>query len=366
MTDTLHYNIAITSIPNIGDINAKKLIAYCGNAEHVFKENTQSLEKIPGIGRIYAQSIIKNKSAALKLADKELKFIEDNNIRPLFFLDKNYPQRLVHCEDGPVLIYSKGNIDFNTEKVVSIVGTRKATAYGKDFCDKIIEELIPHNPLIVSGLAYGIDICAHKAAVQNKLSTIAVLAHGLDRLYPQQHNSVAKKMLENGGLISNYKSGTNPDRENFPKRNRIVAGLSDLTIVIESSKKGGSLITAELANSYNRDVFALPGRLSDSQSEGCNWLIKTNKAALIQSVKDIEYLMGWQKEKLAKNQLQLFTELTGNQKIIADFLFKNSKAGIDDIALNAKISMSETASLLLDLEFNGVVKSFPGKIYRLI
>ena len=268
MKGQLLYHIAITSIPNIGDITAKKLIAYCGSSEQVFCEKKSVLEKIPGIGGINASKIISHKTEALAIAEEELVFIKKNNIKPLFYLNDNYPKRLLHCEDGPVLLYSKGDVEYNNPKVVSIVGTRKATDYGKEFCDKIVEELASHNPLIVSGLAYGIDVCSHKAALKNNIPTVGVLAHGLDRLYPSQHSSIANKMLENGGLLSDYKSRTNPDRENFPKRNRIVAGLSDLTIVIESSKKGGSLITAYLANDYNRDVFALPGRLNDSQSEG--------------------------------------------------------------------------------------------------
>ena len=367
MNEQLLYHIAITSIPNIGDVTAKKLIAYCGSSEQVFKEKKSALEKIPGIGGVNAQKIITHKTEALATAAEELLFIKKNNIVPLFYLNDNYPKRLLHCEDGPILIYTKGNVDYNNPKVISIVGTRKATDYGKDFCEKIVQELVPHQPLIVSGLAYGIDVCSHKAALKNKLPTVGVLAHGLDRLYPQQHNSVAKQMIENGGLLTDYKSGTNPDRENFPKRNRIVAGLSDLTIVIESSKKGGSLITAYIANDYNRDVFALPGRLNDSQSEGCNNLIKSHKAALIQSAKDIEYIMGWEAtKKVKKNQTQLFVELTPEQKTIAAIISKQEKIGIDDLSLQAKIPMSKTAAMLLDMEFSGVVKTLPGKMYKLV
>jgi DNA processing protein len=366
MNEQLRYHIAITELQGIGDITAKKLIAYCGSAEQVFNEKKSVLEKIPSIGSVYANSINQTKTEALAIADEEIKFIEKNNIKPLFYLEENYPKRLIHCEDGPVLIYTKGSIDFNNTKVVSIVGTRKATDYGKDFCNKIVEELAPHNPLIISGLAYGIDLYSHKAAINNKLQTAAVLAHGLDRIYPAVHSSVAQQMLENGGLISDYRSGTNPDRENFPKRNRIVAGLSDLTIVIESSKKGGSLITAYIANDYNRDVFALPGRLNDSQSEGCNNLIKSHKAALIQSVKDIEYIMGWEAETKAKQQqTKLFVNLTPEQKVVTGILSQNEKVAIDDLSLQAKLPMSKTASLLLELEFSGVVKSLPGKLYKL-
>lgn len=367
MNEQLLYHIALTSVPNIGDITAKKLIAYCGSSKQVFSDKKSLLEKVPGIGSVYAKSIIDHKTEALNTAEEELKYIDENEITPLFYLDDNYPKRLVHCEDGPILLYTKGNVNYNTQKVVSIVGTRRATEYGKEFCEKIIKGLAPHNPLIVSGLAYGIDVAAHKAALKNNLSTIGVLAHGLDRVYPAQHKKVASEMLLTGGLASDFKSRTNPDRENFPKRNRTVAGLSDLTIVVESSKKGGSLITAGLANNYNRDVFALPGKLTDPQSEGCNWLIKTNKAALIQSVKDIEYIMNWQaEEKATPKQTNLFVELTDEQKILVNTLKQKEKMAIDEIALVAKMPMSKTTSLLLDLEFEGVVKSFPGKVYKVL
>ncbi len=367
MNEQLLYHIAMTAIPNVGDITAKKLIAYCGSSEQVFNEKKSVLEKIPGIGAVNAQKILTHKSEALGIAEQELDFIQQNNIVPLFYLNDNYPQRLKHCEDGPILLYSKGNVDYNVGKVISIVGTRKATAYGKDFCNKVVEDLVPHQPLIVSGLAYGIDICSHKAAIKNNLPTVGVLAHGLDRLYPAQHKSVANQMVEKGALLSDYKSRTNPDRENFPKRNRIVAGMSDLTIVIESSKKGGSLITAHIANDYNRDVFALPGRLGDSQSEGCNNLIKTNKAALIQSAKDIEYIMGWETKKKAKvTQQQLFVELTQEQKTIASIISKQGKIGVDELSLQAKLPMSKVTTELLDMEFSGVVKTLPGKVYSLV
>lgn len=366
MSGQLLYNIAITSIPNIGDVTAKKLIAYCGSSAQVFKEKKGVLEKIPGIGSINANNIIKHKAAALLKAETEVAFVAQNNITPLFYLDSAYPKRLLHCEDGPVLLYAKGGADYNAQRVISVVGTRKATEYGKDFCEQLLADLAIHQPLIVSGLAYGIDVCAHKAAIKNNLPTVGVLAHGLDRLYPAQNKNVALQMLDNGALLSDYKSGSNPDRENFPKRNRIVAGMADLTIVIESSKKGGSLITAHLANDYNRDVFALPGRLGDSQSEGCNNLIKSHKAALIQSAKDIEYVMGWERKKKAINtQTQLFVTLTPEQKILTNLLSAQDKIGIDELSLLAKMPMSQTTSLLLGLEFEGIIKSLPGKMYKM-
>ncbi len=359
--------IAITSIPNIGDVTAKKLIAYCGSATQVFKEKKQALEKIPGVGGLVINALNSGKKEAFLIAESELKQAEHNNHKIYFYLDEDYPQRLFHCEDGPVILYAKGNTNFNVDRVVSIVGTRNPTDYGKSFCEQLLEDLAPYQPLIISGLAYGIDGVAHKAALKHKLSTIGVLAHGLDQLYPTQHKALSEKMLENGGLISDFKVGTKPDRENFPKRNRIVAGLSDLTMVVESSKKGGSLITAHIANNYNRDVFAVPGKLSDKQSEGCNNLIKTNKAALIESVKDIEYIMGWQAEAIAKPvQTQMFVALTPEQKVLTALLAKTGQLTIDQIALNAQFTMSHTAALLLELEFSGIIKLLPGKVYRLV
>jgi len=367
MKGTVLENIAITCVPNIGDITAKKLIAYCGSAEAVFKEKGRALEKIPGVGTVFSKSVLSFSKEAFKRAETELEFIQKNKIVPLFYLNANYPKRLVHCEDGPVMLYTKGRLDFNMEKVISIVGTRKASDYGKDFCDQLIADLSPHQPLVISGLAYGIDIQAHRAALKNNLSTAGVLAHGLDKLYPYQHRSTANKMLERGSLVSEFRSGTIPDRENFPKRNRIVAGISDLTIVIESNGRGGSLITANLANNYNRDVFALPGRISDEHSEGCNNLIKTNRAALIQSAKDIEYIMSWDTQSSKPpSQTKLFVELNKEEQQIATLLKEVEKMTIDAISLNSKLSMSKTAASLLEMEFKGVVKSLPGKLYKLI
>lgn len=366
MEKTLLHLIGITAIPNIGSITAKRLIAFCGSAEQVFIEKKQTLEKIPGIGEVITQCILQNRNDALRVAEAEMEFISKHNIDALSFYSKEYPKRLTHCEDSPLIIFSKGNVDFNAQKVISIVGTRKATSYGKDFCEKLIEELNPHQPLIVSGLAFGIDIYAHKAAIASNLPTVAVLAHGLDSIYPSVHKSTAEQMLKNGGLISDYRSKTIPNKENFPERNRIVAGMADAVVVVESSRKGGSLITADLANGYNRDVFAVPGRTTDSQSEGCNALIKSNKAHLIQSVKDIEYIMGWKAEGAVSSiQTQLFVELSSEEKNLVDLLKTHEKIGIDDISLLAKFPMSKTAGILLELELKNVIKSLPGKMYKL-
>lgn len=365
MQENLKYKIALTLIPNIGDILAKRLVAYCGNVEAVFEEKKSSLEKIPGIGSIYANSIVNH--SIFERAEEEIKFIEKNNITPLFYLDQNYPKRLTYCEDSPVMLYYKGNADLNSKKIISIVGTREATEYGKKICEKLIADLAVHNVLIVSGLAYGIDICAHRAALDNALPTVCALAHGFDRIYPSLHQSTAQKMLDNGGWLTDFTSKTVPDRENFPRRNRIVAGISDATIVIESKKSGGSLITADIANGYSRDVFAFPGRIDDVCSEGCNMLIKQNKAALIQSAADLVYILGWEQTKNSKapQQKQLFVELSKDEEILVNALKGKNSVTIDDLCYSSNMPMSKVSALLLTLEFSGIVKSFPGKAYGL-
>ena len=350
-------------IPGIGDINGKKLVSYCGSAEAIFKEKKRNLQKIPGIGESTVNSIISHK--VLARAEEEIEFINKYNITPLFYLDKDYPKRLTHCIDSPVMIYYKGNADLNAPRIVSIVGTRRATEYGKETCNKIIEGLSDLNVLVVSGLAYGIDTNAHKAALKNNLDTVGILAHGLDRIYPAANKSLAEKMVHHGGLITDFISKTNPDRENFPKRNRIIAGISDALIVIESAIRGGALITANIANSYSRDVFALPGKINDTYSEGCNFLIKTNKAALIQSAKDVKYIMLWESknEKTSKQQ-KLFVELSPEEEQIVNIIKQNKEASIDQIVLESKFTNSKIAAILLNLEFKGVIKSLPGKMYK--
>lgn len=365
MNDSLKYKIALTLIPHIGDILAKKLIAYCGSAEQVFREKRSTLEKIPGIGSFYAQAVLNQ--SVFDRAEEEIQFISDNAIQPIFWQDTAYPKRLMYCEDSPIMLYFKGKTNLNTEKIISIVGTRDATSYGKTICEELIRNLAAHRVLVISGLAYGIDTCAHRAAMDQHLSTVCVLAHGLDKIYPASNTAIANRMLESGGWLSDFTSKTKPDRENFPRRNRIVAGISDATIVIESKAKGGSLITAEIANSYNRDVFAFPGRVDDLCSVGCNNLIRQHKAALIQSAAELIYLMGWEKEAAVKTtvQKQLFIELKPNEEIIVNLLKEKKQLPIDDICILSRLSMSTVSSLLLTLEFSGIIQSLPGKMYRL-
>jgi DNA processing protein len=365
MNDSLKYKIALTLIPTIGDILAKKLLAYCGNAEQIFKEKRSTLEKIPGIGTAYAQAVIGH--SIFDRAEQEIRFITENKIQPIFYSDPAYPKRLTYCEDSPVMLYFKGQTNLNAEKIISIVGTREATDYGKELCEKLIAELSEHSVLIVSGLAYGIDTYAHRAAIEHQLPTVCVLAHGLDKIYPSVNKSMANRMLESGGWLSDFTSGVSPDKENFPRRNRIVAGISDATVVIESKAKGGSLITAEIANSYNRDVFAFPGRVDDVCSTGCNNLIRQHKAALIQSAADVIYLLGWEKTNTrnAPVQKQLFLELKPDEELVVNLLKEKKHLAIDDLCLLSKLPMSCVSALLLTLEFSGIIKSLPGKIYRL-
>lgn len=365
MNNNLLYNIAITQIPGIGDVLAKNLIAYCGGAEAVFKEKASNLLRIPGIGKALADNIVKQQ--ALVRAEEEIKFIENNSIAAISYLDPEYPRRLSHCADSPVMLYYKGNGDLNAFRILSIVGTRNITPYGKTICEKLVADLAAHNVLVVSGLAYGVDIYAHKTAVENNIPTVGVLAHGLDRIYPSAHSATSKKMLENGGILTDFLSGTNPDRENFPKRNRIVAGMADATVVVESKDEGGSLITADIANSYSRDVFAFPGRANDPCSVGCNNLIKQNKAALVQSAQDILQMMGWEEKKETKKavQPQLFFNLNPEEEVLVNILKEKGNVNIDEMCYTAKFSMSKVSSLLLNLEFSGVVQSLPGKVYCL-
>jgi len=365
MQNELLYQVALTLIPNIGDVNAKALVNHFGSAGAIFHASKKEIDLIDGIGAIRAQSI-KN-FHDFSRAEEEIEFISKYKIKPLFLTDKDYPKRLLNCYDSPPLLYYKGNADLNVSKIVAIVGTRTNHEYGKNICEKLIEELVNEDILIVSGLAFGIDSIAHKASLKNEIKTVGVLAHGLDRVYPFQNTALAKQMVSSGGLLTEFKSNTIPDKQNFPGRNRIVAGISDAVIVIESGLKGGSLITAELGNGYNKDVFAFPGRVSDSKSEGCNYLIKNNKAALITCADDLLENMGWKQNKKAsvKKQRELFIELTADEKIIVDILQVQEQAHIDELYFKSKLSSSAVAQALLLLEMQGVVSSLPGKIYKI-
>ncbi len=362
----LRYTLALQHVPNLGDTTAKKLLRLVGSAEGIYKEKKSNLLKIDGVGAFKLKEL--SEKIQLDDADAEVQYIEDNKIEYTYFQDELYPEKLKHCIDGPILFFQRGNIDLENKKIISIVGTRKATTYGKIFCEKLIEELSLLNPIIVSGYAYGVDIIAHKAAIANGLQTIACLAHGFNQIYPKVHKKHVQKVEENGGFITEFWSSDDFDRNNFLKRNRIIAGLSQATIVIESATKGGSLVTADIANSYNREVFALPGRTTDSQSQGCNNLIKTQQAHMITSAADLIYMLGWElKETPPKQQqIQLFVELTVEEKGVFNYLKKKDKEGLDNIALASKIPTYKVASLLLSLELKGLVRPLPGKLYQVV
>lgn len=366
MTDTeLHYLLSLQKVDGIGDIMAKKLLNQFGSAENIFKAKSNQLATVDGIGSVLLNNL-KNKSV-FGQAEIEQKYIQVNNINVSFFKDENYPEKLKHCIDSPILLFTAGNINLKQKRIISIVGTRQVTSYGMDFCKKLMTDLAPLDPIIVSGFAYGVDIVAHQAAMENNLQTIGVLAHGLNQIYPKNHKKHMSKMEQNGGFMTEFWSNSSPERENFVKRNRIVAGISEATIVIESADKGGSLITANLANDYNRDVFAVPGRTSDKYSQGCNNLIKTQRAHLLTSAADLIYILNWDicgKEKPV--QKQLFIDLEPQEQIIFDFLQKNGKEHMDIIALECNLPIFKISSLLLNMELKGVMRPLPGKLFEVI
>jgi DNA processing protein len=357
--------LALHFVPGIGDVLCKQLVSYCGSASQVFAMPKGKLLKIPGIGPISAEAVAKGKSMAQ--AEVEFKKAEREDATILFYVDAAYPARLKVIEDAPVVLYCKGNVNLNTPKVVALVGTRKATDYGKGFIDKLMETLVPHEPLILSGLAYGIDIHAHKQALLHNLTTVGVLGSGLDVIYPAAHKDTVKRMFSGGGIITENPFGAKPDAHNFPARNRIIAGLCDALIVVEAAESGGALITANIANSYNKDVFALPGNYNQEYSTGCNQLIKTNKASVITGIKDLEYVMNWQVGDAAKDKkpLPLF-DLLPEEKIVIDILKdRQAPISIDELTLKSGLNPGTLATHVLSLELRNIVKTLPGKFYKL-
>jgi len=367
MTHDLLYQLALTEVPNVGLVQAKILALHFGEAQKIFNAHQSTLEKIEGIGEVRARNIKRFKD--FLQAEKEIKFLEKFHIQPRFITDKQYPQRLLHCYDSPTLLFYKGAADLNAAKVVAIVGTRSHTEYSKKMTDELVQELSAHEILIVSGMAFGVDAFAHKAAVKNNLATIGVMAHGLDQIYPPEHAGLAKDMIKHGGgLLTEFRSDTTPDKHNFPTRNRIVAGMSDATIVVESGIKGGSMVTAELANGYNKDVFAFPGKVTDPKSAGCNCLIKSNKAVLLTDAQQFLELMGWADKKLqaiGNRQKEIFIELSKEEKTIVNILNEQETVHIDAIKLKSGLNNSSVAAAILNLELQNVVLSLPGKRYKL-
>jgi DNA processing protein len=365
-TDELIAVLRLQNIPNIGDVSAKKLIAHCGSPFAIFNDKFQNLLKIDGIGTFTIKGL--HDTEHFEAAEKELQYIQDHDIAYSYFTDDDYPRYLKHCIDGPLILFKKGNIDLEERKIISIVGTRNITSYGTAFCEKLIEDLAPLDPIIVSGFAYGVDICAQKTAIKHGLQTIGCLAHGLNQIYPKIHSKFVPDVEKNGGFITEFWSSSNPDRENFLKRNRIIAGMSEATIVVESAEKGGSLVTADIANSYNREVFAVPGRAQDKYSSGCNNLIKQQKANMITSAADLIYLLNWELEQKESKpiQKQLFIELDEVEKAIYSYLQKEGKQLLDSIALDCELPIFKVSSTLLNMEMKGVIRPLPGKLFEVI
>jgi len=365
----LIYQIGITLVKGIGNITAKQIIENTGNISLLFTEKKQVVERISGLSRRIINEI--HRPEVLKRAEKEIRFIEKSLITPLFITDPAYPTRLKECVDAPVMLYYCGNADLNTKKIISIVGTRNATIYGKDTTDQLVHDIMEVFPdsLIVSGLAYGIDIAAHRAALRENMMTVGILAHGLDRIYPPAHRNAAAEMIKKGGILTDFISDTNPDRQNFVKRNRIVAGISDCTVVVESAQKGGALITANIADSYNRDIFAFPGKTCDKYSEGCNILIKSKKAALVTSAQDIFLEMNWcnppETAQTKTVQKILFPELNPEEQKVVDILSKAGSMQLNLLAIELDLPVSRLSVILFDLEMNGLVRCKPGGIYCL-
>ena len=360
------YLLGLTLIKGVGNVSARHLVEYFGSAKAVFTEKKHTLEQVPGIGEYIATNIRASESTALKRAEKEFLFIEKNKIAVYSIADEHYPVRLRECQDAPVVFYFKGNADLHASHIISIVGTRNATEYGRNLTDTLIKDLTKHFPdiLIVSGLAYGIDICAHRCALKYEAPTIGVLAHGLDRIYPSLHRSVAVEMLHKGGLLTDFMSETNPDRENFLRRNRLIAGLADATIVVESAERGGALVTADIAFSYGRDVYTFPGRVADKFSTGCNRLVQMNKAGLITSANDLVTALGWDALKKEPKQMGISFVEKPDHPVIS-LLAQKGEFHINELAVLMKLPIHQLSPMLFELELAGHIKALPGGIYKL-
>lgn len=359
-TNETLYLIAMNFIPGIGPRTARKLISLVGSASQFF-DVAEDL-KISGVRNSDLKKM--NISSFLRKAEDEITFHTRNGIRAISFLDEDFPYRLKSCDDAPLVMFSRGEMDLNASRTVAVVGSRNATEYGNRLCDELIEEMGRLKCTLISGLAYGIDSFAHRAAEREQIQNIAVLAHGLETIYPAANYKLARSMEKFGGVVSDFPTGTKPDRENFPKRNRIIAGLADVVIVVEAKKKGGALITAELALGYNRDVFAIPGRIGDEMSSGCNTLIKNNKAAILSSAQDLGWYMSW-KKKIVNTQTSLFKAISEDEKRLISLL-QSGRIHLDELSIEAELPLSKINSILLELEFKGFIKSLPGKNYQLI
>jgi DNA processing protein len=359
------YEVALGMIPGIGGILSRQLVSYSGNAQNVFQLSKQKLLAIPEIGEKLAAYILNQN--VLAEAEKEVNRANEAHVQLLFYTDAAYPSRLKTINDAPPLLYYQGNTDLNAPKIVSIVGTRQASEYGKKITEEMITALVPYQPLIVSGLAYGIDIAAHKSALKSQLPTIGVMASGIDIIYPAVHESVAKTMLTNGGILTENAFGTKPDAPRFPARNRIIAGMADIIIVVEAAEKGGALITAEIAHSYDKEVFAVPGPINHTYSQGCNKLIYQNKARIYTQINDVIETLNWDLKPKAATKTEPLdtTHLTEEEISVVRVLQQDGTLQIDELSWKSGIGINKIASLLLNLEFAGIVKALPGKKFKL-
>ncbi|MEM8527599.1 MAG: DNA-processing protein DprA [Bacteroidota bacterium] len=362
MNDLL-YKIAITKIPMVGAVTAKNLISYCGGVRAVFEAKKRELLRVPGIGEQTASSIVQQD--VLKTAEKEIEFMEQHDIQSFFYLDDDYPSRLKYYNDAPAILYYRGTTDLNVQRMVAIVGTRKPSIHGVAICEELVENLKAYGVTIISGLAYGIDVTAHRKCLEQRTDTIGVMGSGLGFIYPAQHRQVAERMVEQGGLLTEYTHNLGPDREHFPARNRIIVGMCDALIVVETAMKGGSMISARKAIDYNKEVFAVPGRLRDNLSSGCNHLIRTGQSHLLQNASDIAEALNWDVQS-QNQQRSLFVELTSQEQSIVDALKGKEHLGLDSLSYATKMATSQLAGILLDLEFRGVIRSLPGKRYVLM
>lgn len=361
--DNQIYQIAITKIPKIGAKNAKKLVAHFGHPRYIFHASRKELSAIFGIGDQRINEI--KSSKALEIAHQELEYNQANGIRSVFFQDKDYPQRLKEIEDGPLVIYVKGNAGLNPERMISIVGTRKPCPFGLRLCEQLIDQLKEYNPTIVSGLAFGVDACAHKSALNHGLPTLGIVAHGLADIYPVRHRTLARKMTEQGAVISEFTHNITAEREFFPMRNRIIAGLADALIVVQTAKKGGSMISADLANAYNREVFTFPGRVGEPLAAGGNLLIKQNRAHLIESGADLAFELGWDQAKPLL-QKELFADLSDTEMKVVEILKDGQSHSLDRLVQLTELAQHVMPSILLQLEFKGLVLAHPGKRFSLL
>ncbi|HRW76031.1 MAG: DNA-protecting protein DprA [Lewinellaceae bacterium] len=365
MESSLLYMIALSQVPKVGPILGRTLVAYCGSPEAVFRSSVRELARIPQIGLVIARSI--QDTSLLHAAEQELRILEREGITGIHYLDERYPSRLAHFEESPLVIYLKGQPPLQHGRTIGVIGTRTPTPAGRIVAEELINGLAAHQVMVISGLAHGIDSTAHHAALSAGLPTIGILGHGFQTIYPAANRSLAKKMEGNSGLMTEYPFATLPDKDNFPMRNRVIAALSDALVVIESKERGGSMITAEFANRYHKDVFAVPGRVTDPLSKGCHLLIKRHKAHLLEHAEDLAEFMGWDidDQKNAPPQAALFHDLDPDEQAIIDEIARQPELLIDDLGFRLQMPPSKISSSLLNLEFRGLVRTLPGKRYIL-